>query len=111
VGDFNAFERVLDLLLTIGGVGIDEILVNRETDKIDSVVESVALQLLQILPVGRGERVVLPHFHLTVHDIHTFNAQGGGFVRHRLNRNLGRPEVPIRIAGNRKLGTPGCGRC
>ena len=42
VGDIEAFESVIDFFLTIGGVGLDEILVNGQADERDTVPEGMS---------------------------------------------------------------------
>ena len=95
VRESDAFFGVLDVLLAGAGIGRDEVLMNGEADQVDAIEESVTLELAK---VGK----ILP-VHLAVQDVESGNPEGGGFFDHLLDRDLGRPEVPVGVTGYAEL--------
>ena len=80
---------MLDVFLAGCGVGRDEVLVNGEADQIDPVQKGMALELAQI----GGVLAV----HLAVKNVDPGDPESGGLLDHLLDRDLGRPEVPVGI--------------
>ena len=95
--------RVLDLSLALGRVLLDEVLMNREADRSNAIVKSVALEFLQIGPVRRCEWLLLRDIHLPVENVQAFDANPGGFLDDSLDRHLFCFEMPIGVSGDAKF--------
>jgi len=100
VTDIDAFQGMDNLALAEGRVWIDKILMDRETNQGDAVAEGVSLQVSQVGPMPRVQRLLLGEVHLTMEDVHPFGAQGCSPLDHLVNGDLGVPEMPVGIRGD-----------
>jgi len=102
-GDFDALQRVLDLATAERGIGIDEVLVDREADEVYAVTERVTFQVLQISAMLGGERGAFGQVELAVEDIDAGDAERGGFFDGGFDGHLGAAEMPERVGGDAEL--------
>jgi hypothetical protein len=100
VGDFDAFMGVFDLLPAVFGVGVDEILMDREADEVDALAEGVAFKCLQVGSMFAGEGSLFGDIHLTVEDIDAFDAEGSCLVDDGFDGDPCRAEVPVGVGGD-----------
>ena len=107
VSDLDALLGVLDVLGEFLGLRLHEALVRGDAANLEAVAEGVALELAQVGAAGGVERRLLVDVHLAVQNVHAFDAQRGGLVHDRLDRDLRGPEMPIRVSGDGQLVAPG----
>src|SRR6266567_7425078 len=94
---------MIDLLLPLGGVGLDEVLVDRQADRRDAIVKGLAFEFLEISPVLRRQRLAFREVHLLVQDVQALDANLGGLVNDSLDGDLLGFEMPVRVGGNSQL--------
>jgi len=103
VADFDALFGVLNLASDFGGVGAEKGLVGGEADQVDAVAETLAFELLQVRAMAVGERLPLGDVHLPVQNIHAGNAEVGGLINDRFDRNFRVAKMPVRIGAQAQL--------
>ena len=103
IGDLDALVRVLDVLADNFRFRTDKILVGREADQIDPVREGEAFQPVAISASRGVERRLFLEVHLPVQNVHSADADAGGFLDHRFDGNFRRTEMPVGISGNAEL--------
>jgi len=94
---------MLDLLPALGGILLDEILVDRKADQVDAVAKGMALELLQVAAMLGCQWLLFRDVHLAVEDIDAADAKLGGFVDDRFDGHLRIAKVPIGVAAQPKL--------
>ena len=95
VSQVDALLRVLDVFIAHGGIGIDEILMDRQADQVDAIGERMSFKLLQIAVVLR--------VHLPVENVHPLDAKPGRLVDHCLDGHFRVAEMPVRVGRDAKL--------
>ncbi len=88
---------VFDVLLSLGGILLHEILVNGKTDQFDAITKRMPAELAQIRPVFSRERFFFGDIHLPMQDVHTFDAILSGLVDHCFDGDLGIAKMPVRV--------------
>ena len=91
---------MIDLLLPLGGVGLDEVLVDRKANRCNAIVKGPAFEFLQIRPMLRRQRFSFREVHLLVQNVKALDANLGGLINDCLNGHLLEFEMPVRVGGN-----------
>ena len=95
VRQLDALLRVRDIALPHFRIGVDKVLMDRQADQVDTVLESMPLEFLQI--------TVVLGVHLPVQDVHPFDTQPGRLVDHRLDGDFWIAKMPVRVGRNAQL--------
>ena len=103
VRDLNAFDGVINVFLTFGGVGRDEILVNGKADEIDAVQDGVALEFLTIGTASGVERRPFLDVHLTVENVNCGSAQDTRVIDNFLDGDFSSAEMPVGVGRDAEL--------
>lgn len=88
----DALLGVLNVAFAGSCIWRDKVLVNGQANEIYTIQKSVPLKLPEVFGVFR--------VHLPMQDIDTLHSKAGGLVDDRLDGNLRRSKVPVRITGN-----------
>src|SRR5438105_2467727 len=95
--------RMLDLLAHLFRFFLDEILMNRETHRRDSIAKCLTLELAQVGAMFGSERLLFGDVHLAVEDVKGFDPDLGAFIDHLFDRHLWIAKMPIGIRGDTQL--------
>src|SRR5436190_6034486 len=102
--------RMLDLLLALCGVGMNEVLMDGQADRCNTIAKSVAFQSLEIGTMIGCQRFLLGDVHLAMEDIQALDTYLRSLLNHGFNGHLFRFEMPIGVGGDPKFDPfPGCG--
>jgi hypothetical protein len=83
---------------------LDEVLVDRERDQFNPVSERVPLQLAQVRPVPRGERLFFRDVHLPVQNVDAIHTELGRHMDSaQLEKMIDHANLALRALPNRSF--------
>lgn len=89
MGQIDAVDRVVDMLLTFFGALPDKILVDAQIVDVETQVEGVALEFLKVAALFTGQ--------LTLKDFNPMQAQAVGRIQDSFDRGFFWEEVPVGV--------------
>jgi len=94
---------MIDLFLTFGGIGADEVLVNGKAGQVNAIAKRVAFQFLQVRAVRGGQGVFFRDVHLAMKDVEAFHADFRGLIDDGFDGNFFGLKMPIGVSGDAQL--------